>query len=518
MDAQAMLAAIIESSDYAIIGFDLDGVVLSWNAGAEKLYGYERDEIVGKSLSIIVPPERREETERNLQIVRSGGHIHDYPTTRMAKDGRAIPISLCVSPIKDGKGEIIGASAISRDISDRVRAEREEARACAEAERRAHEAEESLGFLEAMMEYVPEAITIVEGPELRVRMRSRHGWEMTGTPPESLLGVSLVEHPELWELLDKDGITRCPMEKVPLYWAVNHGTITLGAERLIRRPEGTSVPVLVNAAPIRDSHGHIIGGIASWSDITARKRMEDNLRVLNEDLDQRVRERTSQLEAFNYSVSHDLRAPLRIIDGFSLALLEDYESRLDEQGRKYLNFVRESAQRMGRLIDDILRLSRVDRAEIQPEDVDLSGLASSIIEELKAGEPERVVAISIERGLTATGDHELLKLMLENLIGNAWKYTAKQSDGRITISSVDRGAEKVFVVVDNGAGFDMTYVDKLFAPFQRLHTDAEFAGNGIGLSIVRRIISSHGGRVWAEGAVGQGASFFFTIPDKRRTK
>ncbi len=251
----------------------------------------------------------------------------------------------------------------------------------------------------------------------------------------------------------------------------------------------------------------------------ALRASEERYRQISEELDQRVRDRTAQLEAVNrelesfaYSVSHDLRAPLRAIDGFSLALLEDYEDKLDQEGKEYLHFVRDAAQRMARLIDDILRLSRVGRAEMIFENVDLSAMAASVVGELRQQSPERQVDISIQPSLTVCGDSDLLRIVLENLLGNAWKYTSKSAQARIEFAATERDGERVYYVRDNGAGFDMAYVDKLFTPFQRLHTEAEFPGTGIGLSIVRRIVTRHGGRVWAEGEVDKGATFYFTIP------
>jgi signal transduction histidine kinase len=214
-----------------------------------------------------------------------------------------------------------------------------------------------------------------------------------------------------------------------------------------------------------------------------------------------------ELEAFSYSVSHDLRAPLRGIDGFSLALLEDCADRLNEAGKDYLGRIRAATQQMGQLIDDMLNLSRVTRSEIDREKVDLSSLAAAVADELKKGEPGRDVEFRIEPGLSAKGDRRLLKVALENLLGNAWKYTGRHPRARIEFGC--KG--KIFFVRDDGAGFDMTYADKLFGVFQRLHKAAEFPGTGVGLATVQRIIHKHGGRIWAEGEVEKGAAFYFTI-------
>ena len=219
----------------------------------------------------------------------------------------------------------------------------------------------------------------------------------------------------------------------------------------------------------------------------------------------------TELDAFAYSVSHDLRAPLRSIDGFSQILLEDYSEKVDEAGRESLQRVRAASQRMGMLIDDLLKLARVTRAEIRTEDVDLSGMAREIVADLQRTTPERQVEFDIAPGLTARGDTRLLRVALDNLLRNSWKYTAKQPAPRVEFRSADANGGRTFMVRDNGAGFDMKYADKLFGVFQRLHSAADFEGTGIGLATVRRIINRHGGRIWAEGAVDQGATFYFTL-------
>jgi signal transduction histidine kinase len=259
---------------------------------------------------------------------------------------------------------------------------------------------------------------------------------------------------------------------------------------------------------------------------------KDELQRYASDLERRVEERThelqerneslrrnaaellaanSELDAFAYSVSHDLRAPLRSIDGFSQILLEDYATQLDEAGRESLHRVRAASQRMGTLIDDLLKLARVTRAEIRTEDVDLSGMARDIAAELEGATPERKVEFAIAPGLQARGDARLLRVVLDNLLRNSWKYTAKQPAPRVEFRSADANGGQAFMVRDNGAGFDMKYADKLFGVFQRLHSAADFEGTGIGLATVRRIINRHGGRIWAEGAVDQGATFYFTL-------
>jgi signal transduction histidine kinase len=242
------------------------------------------------------------------------------------------------------------------------------------------------------------------------------------------------------------------------------------------------------------------------------------LEEARDELERRVEHRTrdlaaanKELEAFSYSVSHDLRAPLRAIDGFSKALLGSYGEQLDERGRHYLERVRAGTMRMAALIDDLLGLARVSRKELVRQRVSVSEVAARVAGELARRPPPRQVSLEVEEGLEAEADPHLLTIVLENLLGNAWKFTGKTQDARIHVGRRLNGHEQAFFVRDNGAGFDMTYADKLFGAFQRLHGEADFEGTGIGLATVQRIVSRHGGRVWAEGAVGKGATFYFTL-------
>jgi light-regulated signal transduction histidine kinase (bacteriophytochrome) len=241
---------------------------------------------------------------------------------------------------------------------------------------------------------------------------------------------------------------------------------------------------------------------------TAREVAEARAALVEE-----LERKNNELEAFSYSVSHDLRAPLRSIDGFSQALIEDYGEGLDGQAQDYLRRVRAAAQRMGELIDDLLELSRVGRAPLRRQLVDLSTVGHSVIGALQRAEPDRRVNTRIADGLSADGDPGLLRALLENLLGNAWKFTATTASPAIEFAARRDAEDITFIVRDNGVGFDMAFADRLFAPFQRLHTVAEFPGSGIGLATVRRIVDRHGGRVWAESEIGKGAAFFWTLPN-----
>ena len=350
------LAAIVDSSDDAIIGKSLEGEILSWNRGAELLFGYTAAEAIGKPVTLLLPPGRIGEEPEIITRILQGERVQSFETVRRRKDGRDIDVSVTISAIHDSRGKVIGASKLARDISERKRAE--------EALARAKEAAEAA---------------------------------------------------------------------------------------------------------------------------------------------------SRELESFSYSVAHDLRAPLRGIDGFSQVLLEDYSEKLDAEGQRYLGRVRESAQHMGQLIESLLNLARVTRGDIRRERVDLGALARATAERLRSAQPERDVDIQIGDGLRVEGDARLLGLVLENLLANAWKFTRNEAEARIELGVRQDNGQATFFVRDNGAGFDMKFAAKLFGVFQRLHNPSEFEGTGIGLATVQRIVTRHGGRIWAEAEVGSGATFFFTL-------
>jgi PAS domain S-box-containing protein len=275
---------------------------------------------------------------------------------------------------------------------------------------------------------------------------------------------------------------------------------------------GHEFPVEISLSPLDTGDEALVSG--AIRDITERKRAENELK----ELDRQLRHQNSELlavnrelESFGYSVSHDLRAPLRSIDGFSLALLEDCGERLDAEGKDYLRRIRGATARMGRLIDDLLKLARMSRAELIPERVNLSTLTEEIVAQCRAAEPQRDASFTITPGLIVSGDRSLLRVMLENLVGNAWKFTSRRSDARIELGVVQNNSSMVYFLRDNGAGFDMKYADKLFGVFQRLHDVKEYPGTGVGLASVQRIIHRHGGRIWAESKPDEGATFYFQM-------
>jgi PAS domain S-box-containing protein len=269
---------------------------------------------------------------------------------------------------------------------------------------------------------------------------------------------------------------------------------------------------------LKDARGEVYGLCCVSTDITAARRLEEQLSRQREQLEAQVEQRTEQLrringelEAFSYAVSHDLQAPLRAVEGFSSVLMENYRHKLDEKGLDFLARIQSSSQKMADMIRALLDLSRISRQELHKAPVDLSSLGDEVITELAHTDPRAHVTVTVQDRMLTDGDPGLLKIALSNLLGNAWKYTGKTRDATIDFGQLERDGQKVFYVRDNGAGFDMAYKDRLMVPFQRLHSDREFAGTGIGLSTVARIIGRHGGKVWAEGEPGAGATFWFTL-------
>ncbi len=493
--ASVQLAAIVKCSDDAIIGKDLDGLITSWNAGAEKIFGYSAGEIVGSSILRLIPPELQDEEHQILEKIRRGESVRHLETVRRAKDGRLINVSVTASPIKDSTGQIVGASKVARDITESKQAEQQLKNSLRE-----------IGDLKAALdEHAIVAITDARGKITHVNDKF---CAISKYSREELLGqdhriINSGHHPKeffrnLWTTIAQGRV-----------W---HGEIKNKAK------DGSFYWVDATIVPFLNEQGKPRQYVAIRADITERKQAEEEIRELNAKLEQRVVARTAELaaankelEAFCYSVSHDLRAPLRGLDGFSQALLEDYGDRLGEEGKNLLKRIRAGSQRMGQLIDDLLKLSRVSRSELRREPVNLSGLAVEVAEGLRERDPQRHVALQIAEDLKAYGDPQLLRVVLENLLGNAWKYTSKQPQATIEFGRDQINGDSSFFVRDNGAGFDMQYADKLFAPFQRLHRVTEFPGTGVGLATVQRIVQRHGGRVWVQAEVSKGATFHFTL-------
>jgi PAS domain S-box-containing protein len=424
--------------------------------------------------------ENREDLHTEYRYVWPDGSVH-----WIASNGR---------PIFSDTGEAIGLIGVTQDVTERKLAEA----ALMENEER----------FRTMANAIPHLAWMAE-PNGFLFWYNQRWYEYTATTPEDMEGWG-------WQSVHDPDVLPRVMEG----WT---GAIASGEpfemEFPLRGGDGVFRPFLTRVFPQKNAEGHIVRWFGTNTDISQMRAAENQIRLLNTDLERRVEERTVQLEAANreleafaYSVSHDLRAPLRSIDGFSQALLEDCSDNLGSEGKAYLGRVRAASQRMATLIDDLLSLSRVTRSDLSRQPVDLSALAGLLCIELAAAHPDRrAVETVIAPGLHIEADPRLFRVVLENLLGNSWKYTRKHGKARIEVGRTEYEGKPCFFVRDDGAGFDMAYAEKLFAPFQRLHAQQEFEGTGIGLATVQRILMRHGGRIWAESAVEQGATFYFTI-------
>jgi PAS domain S-box-containing protein len=357
-----------------------------------------------------------------------------------------------------------------------------------------------------MFEDAPEGVWIIGADERTVEV-NQHLCDLLGYSREEMFGKTPTDFTD-----DENG---------RIFEAQKNLRVTTKRriyEIALRHRDGHNIPIQFSATSLYGDDGALQSVLAFVTDITERQEHEREMRRLNEQLEQRVVERTRalqtanrELEAFSYSVSHDLRSPLRAINGFSHALAEEYGRLLDDNGRHYLARVRAGSERMAELIDDMLRLSQLSRQEMTIEAIDLSVMAREIAAELQAAEPTRQVDWGIAPDIIAMGDRGLLRIALQNLLDNAWKYSSRRGKTRIAFGLGENAGRRAYFVSDNGTGFDMAHAGKLFGAFQRLHTPEEFPGSGIGLATVARIIQRHGGEVWAEGKVDEGATFRFTL-------
>ncbi len=493
-EAHALVAAIVASSEDAIIGKDLEGRVISWNAGAARMFGYAAEEILGQSVTLLTAPDRPHEESEILARIRKGEHVTHYETVRMRKDGQPVCVSLSVSPIRNRSGKVVGVSSICRDITEQKRAE----------EVLAHQA----NVLREQAQLLDLANVLARDARGRIILWSAGMEQMCGWSRAEALGkmshqLLATEFPE-------------PLEQI-MARVLQEGQWT--GELVHRRRNGERLIVATCWVVHKDQQGQIMAVLEVSNDITGRKQAEEEIRRLNAELEARVRERTAELteanhelEAFTYSVSHDLRAPLRHIDAFARIVEEELTGEASPTLRNYINRIRKGTQTMGRLVDDLLNLSRVGRAELGWQRVDLHSLVEEVVSDLKAETAQRQIDWRIGLLPTVECDPGLMRQVFANLLSNAVKYTRPRPHTVVEVGQLLTQDDHPLFVRDNGVGFNMKYVGKLFGVFERLHRPDEFEGTGIGLAIVRRIILKHGGRVWAEAEPDKGATFYFTLP------
>ena len=501
-EAEEQLKLFVESvRDYAIFTLDPRGRILTWNAGAERIKGYARQDVIGKHFSIFFPAEeiQRERPEQALKIAAANGRFQ-MEGWRLRKDGSRFWADVIITPIRDGEGNLHGFGEVSRDITERTKAET----ALRESGVRMRLATEATGV--GLWEW-----NVVTN---KIRWDAQM-FRIYGIPPTR---SGLVEY-STWSgaVLPED----LPEQERVLQDTVRRIGRSSREFRIHRADDGECRSIQAVETVRTDGQGRAEWVVGTNLDITERKRTEEEIRRLNAELEQRVVERTAQLEAankeleaFSYSVSHDLRAPLRAVDGFSQAVLEDFGPQLPAEGQRYLQTIRGGAQRMGLLIDDLLAFSRLSRAPVNKQEVNTGELVRGVLADLSSMREGRKIDLRLGELPACLGDAALLKQVWINLISNALKYTQKRAAAVVEIGCERTAEGDVYFVRDNGTGFDMRYAGKLFGVFQRLHRAEEFEGTGVGLAIVQRVIHRHGGRVWAEAEEDRGATFHFTLEER----
>lgn len=483
-------AALEACADHIYI-YDREGRYLYANPSGLEELGLPLEAVIGRSWRELgLPADIMERFECDLQIVITSGKPRISPIT-YSRDGGSRYYEYLLSPVKSAANTVQIIVATGRDITPLIEAEKQ--------------ARENQQRFRNLCEAAPDGIVLVN-PEGAISLVNTQTEQIFGYPREALLGQppeKLI--PELYRKLHAQ--YRTAHRQSP-----TAQEISIGRELYGLRADGTKFPVEVALSSFISQQG--TKTIAIIRDITVRKQAEEKIRGLNRSLQHKLQElaRVNQeLEAFSYSVSHDLRAPLRAMRGFSRVLWEDYGEVLDEDGKHYLSRIQGASQRMGLLLDGLLQLSRINRHELDRSKLNLSVLAAEIVDELRQEQPERGVDIYIQPDITAAADSKLLRICLENLLSNAWKYTRTQKYPQVKFTCLEKKGEQIFIISDNGVGFNPNYQSKLFQVFQRLHNEHEFEGLGIGLATVQRVVHRHGGTIWAEGEEGQGASFCFTL-------
>ncbi|HTF87459.1 MAG TPA: PAS domain S-box protein [Planctomycetota bacterium] len=510
--------AIFNSSNFSSIATDERGVIQIFNVGAERMLGYAACDVLNRvTPADISDPLELIERARALSLEfgaavapgfealvfkASRGIEDNYEQTYVRKDGSRFSSVVSVAALRDAQAAIIGYLLIGTDNSARMQVQ------------------------ESLLESQAQQRTIVENISEGVVVSDLDGQLLHfNCVALDLLGYTsleqgrryIIELADTFELCGLDG-TPWPVSEWPLARILRGEKLSDLEGRMRRIGEDWDRCFSFGGNIALDATGQPRMAIVTFRDVTERKLARDVASRMNAELEQRVAERTAQLltannemEAFSYSVSHDLRAPLRSLDGFSQALIEDCADKLTEDDLDNLKRIRSASQRMGQLIEDLLKLSRMTRAEMSLQRVDLSKLACEVLDELRSAEPGRGVEFEIQEGLIAGGDQRLLRIALTNLFSNAWKFTGRRADSRIEFGCSGPEDARTYFVRDNGVGYDMAHAGKLFGAFQRLHAIHDFPGTGIGLVTVQRIVHRHGGRIWAESTLGQGATFHFTL-------
>jgi PAS domain S-box-containing protein len=618
-EAALRLAALVNSSDDAIISKTLEGTITSWNPGAEKMFGFSAAEAIGQATTILFPPELVIQEVEILAQVARGEKVKHFDTVRVRKGGTRVNVSVTISPVTDGEGKIVGASKIARDITegkqvaDRLAASEGRYRGLFETAKAGILILDAASgrvldvnpFLSELLGYSHSVFLgkhlwdlgllkdIVAWKEAFLELQASDYIRYENLPLETADGRKIaVEFISSVYRVDRQKVIQCIIRDITdrrsaeaqananaerfrtmansisqlawiarpdgfIFWynqrwydytntrpeqmegwgwqsvhdpqvlpqVMAQWTVAIATgeafemEMPLRGADGKFRRFLARAVPLKDAAGNVAQWFGTNTDVDELKRAEDEVRRLNAELEQRVTERTGQLEAanqeleaFSYSVSHDLRAPLRGVDGYVRMLMEDYEAKLDAEGQRMLGVVSSEARRMGRLIDDLLAFSRLGRQKMGTTPIEMTSLVRGEFEILTRAAPESAPRFDLSSLPRVHGDPAMLRQVFANLLGNAIKFSRTRTNPIVEVGSSSTDGEITFYVKDNGVGFDEKYGHKLFGVFQRLHSEEEFEGTGVGLALVQRVIHRHGGKVWAESKLEEGATFFFTLP------
>lgn len=471
-EAVRRLAAVVQSSADAILTKDLDGIITSWNRGAERMYGYTAEEIIGQSVSVLMRPQGVDELSAIMEQVRRGQPIDNLETLRVDRDGRPLDVSISISPLRDGRGTVVGAATVARDISERKRADQR---------------------LRALLESAPDAVVVV-GERGQMVLVNRQTEELFGYGREELLGRDV-------EMLIPERLREVEAHRVGNFASPETRLTGAAMELSGLRADGREFPIELTFSPLHSDEGLLV--YTAIRDITERKLIEEELRRSNHDLEQ-----------FAYVASHDLSEPLRVIAGFVDLLAQRYRGALDKDADRFIDFIVSGVERMQALIDDLLAYSRAGRASFLPRPVEVGEVVQDVVWALEPEMSETGGRIEVGEMPTVRAEKALLRQIFQNLIGNAVKFSDAAAP-RVEVRAKRYATGWRFDVQDNGPGIEPRYAERVFEMFQRLH-GREVAGSGMGLAIVKRLTERHGGQVWVTPAQPRGSIFSFTIPDSGR--
>jgi PAS domain S-box-containing protein len=486
----AQMAESVRDSLDAVWTLNLEASIMGWNSAAERLFGYQAEEVLGRPVSVLAPAGLGNESAELFARMRNGEPIASYETVRVRKGGGLLYVNLTLSPIRNQAGEIQGASVLASDMTERRRSEE---------------------MFRIAVDAAPNAMVMADAEGKIV---------LVNTQTETLFGYTRRElvGSEVEILIPRRYRGAHPAYRVDFMREPHARAMGVGRDLYGVRKDGSEFPVEIGLNPIRTDRGTLV--LSAIIDITQRKQADAEIKRLNLNLERRVAERTAELtaanaelESFSYSVAHDLRAPLRQIAGFSKILVEECGPEISGDSRRYLKRIQDGAQHMGNLVDDLLLLAKVSRQALSRRPTALNELIRSVLERLQPECAGREIRWEIDPLWTAHCDPTLVAQIFANLLSNAIKFTRLRAAAVIQIGQIGMNGQRVIFVRDNGAGFDMAHAGKLFGVFQRLHKASEFEGTGVGLANVQRIVHKHGGRIWAEAALDQGATFFLTLPD-----